>query len=210
MNCSRFSICSGKNDLIKMKTFLSLLSLVLATVMINAQTDAIRLPEAAYAQEIYDPETGTANLSYNYSGKWDLDGDQQADSLFFIGNGGVHAYFYPRIVLSSDGVARSFPFIRLDMPYLQGQEVLDKFGKNAGVQFVVYDADKDGGTDLYLNFDNPFGSLPRQWKRWGITTKHVLLSFDKGKLRVRNYGSDFPNVNTLSGKMLLECIVIGR
>ena len=155
-----------------------------------AQTDSIassKIENDKYQQPIYDPETGTVNLSYNYSNRWDLDGDKKPDSLFFIGNGGAHVYFYLRVVLSTDNITRNFPFIQLDFPYVDSKESLDKYGKNVIPQFVVHDFDKDGIPDLYLNFDNHFGSIPRAWKKKGIKAKYVVMSFARSELKVRNY-----------------------
>lgn len=168
-----------------------LLTVLFFTQVVTAQTDSVvampALINAEYAQPMYDPETGTVNLSYNYSGKWDLDGDNKKDSLFFIGNGGVHTWFYPQIVLSSDGLARRFPLVQLDMPYLQDEAVLDEYGKHPAVRFVICDPDKDRLPDIYLNFDNSFGSIPVEWRQKGIKTKYILMSFNKGRLRVRDY-----------------------
>lgn len=59
-------------------------------------------PYKIYEQMIIHPESKILNLSYNYSGKWDFDGDGHNDGLFFIGNGGAHAYYLPRLILSGD------------------------------------------------------------------------------------------------------------
>jgi len=156
-----------------------------------AQTDSVDadIPgwiNRKYMQDIYNPETRSVNASYNYSNNWDLDGDNKKDSLFFIGNGGVHTYFYLRVMLSSDHVVRDFTFIQLDMPYLQDKKLLEKYGRNPGIQFVVSDFDKDGIPDLYLNFNNSFGYIPKSFWRKGITTKCILMNFSGSKLKVRN------------------------
>lgn len=56
---------------------------------------------------------------HDYSNNWDFDGDSIADQLFFIGTGGAHLYFYPRIILSSDHIIIEFRRIETDFPVLQ-------------------------------------------------------------------------------------------
>lgn len=154
------------------------------TNVLYAQAD---MPGAAYAQNIYNPETKSVNLSYNYSGKWDFDGDGKKDSLFFIGNGGAHAYFYPKLILSKDGSTRIYPTVLLDMPYFNNKVQLEKFRKNPAVQLIVDDLDKDGITDIYFNFDHSSGAIPKTWRRKGIHTKYVIVSFAGGTLKCNNY-----------------------
>lgn len=145
------------------------------------------IPGEPYAQNIYNPYTKSLNLSHNYSGKWDFDGDGKNDSLFFIGNGGAHACFYPKIILSTGGPAKSYPTIQLDMPYFKNRPVLDEHGKNPAVQLIIDDLDKDGITDIYFNFDHSSASVPEEWKRKGIHTKYVVASFAGGILKCSDY-----------------------
>ena len=140
-----------------------------------------------YAQNIYNPYTKSFNLSHNYSGKWDFDGDGKNDSLFFIGNGGAHAYFYPKIILSANGSEKNYPAVQLDMPYFKNRAVLNEYGKTPAVQLVIDDLDKDGITDIYFNFDHPSASVPKEWKRKGIHTKYVVVSFASGILKCSDY-----------------------
>jgi hypothetical protein len=150
-------------------------------------TDTITLPYPRYEQSIYNPGTETSNFSYNYSNKWDIDGDKKNDSIYFIGNGGAHAYFFLRIILSSDEVVRDFPSVELGMPYFESKEALERWGKNPGLQFVVDDFGDDGIPDLYLNFDNPFGHVPKEWQKKGVRTKYVVISCAGNKLNVKDY-----------------------
>ena len=115
-----------------------------------SQIDTPRLPNETYSQYILHPETKLANLSYNYSGKWDLDGDQKTDSLYFSGNGGAHAYFFLRVILRSDSKIRDFTFIQIDFPLIQNKKLLLEAGRNPALQFVPDDFNNDGITDLYL------------------------------------------------------------
>ena len=140
-----------------------------------------------YRTRIYNTETLSVNTSYNYSNKWDLDGDGKNDSLYLIGNGGAHVYYYLRVKLSLEKVTREFTSIQLDLPYVQELESLNELGKTPAVQLVVNDFDKDGIVDLYLNFDNPFGKIPTLLRQKGIRSKYIILGFPGGKMKVRDY-----------------------
>ncbi len=167
-----------------MKTVLTIAFVIFSWQLCFAQTVA---PNDEYVQYIYNSETNSKELSYNYSNKWDFDGDKRNDSLFFIGNGGAHTYFYLRIILSSDGRQRDFRSVHIDMPYFVSREELLKWGKNPGIQFIVSDFNDDGVSDIYLNFNNPFGHIPANWKNNGIKTKYVVLSFKERKEIVKDY-----------------------
>lgn len=152
----------------------------------NILTDSIT-PNQKYTKEIYDPVSELYNSSLDYSNMWDLDGDGKNDSVFFIGNGGAHVFYYLRVLLSSNSLVQDFPEVQLDMPYFNEKEVLDKYPSSPSVQFVVFDFDKDGTLDIYLNFDNHFGSIPKKWKRQGVTSKYVVMNFSEKKLKVKDY-----------------------
>ena len=64
---------------------------------------------------------------------------------------------------------------------------LNTHNKNPGVQFVVGDLNNDGKLDIYLNFNNPFGIIPKSWRSKGVKTKNVLLSFTGNILHVIDY-----------------------
>ncbi len=147
---------------------------------------------AKYEQYIYDPETGTTNFSYNYSGIWDFDGDGKKDSICFIGNGGAHVYFYLRIVLSSDGLLRDFRTVNMDFPLVTVKESLNKNGKKVLPQFVVHDFNNDGSPDIFLNFHDPYDAvnpIPKEWRKHGVKTEYVVMSFAENKLTVKDYFS---------------------
>ena len=173
----------------KIISFLLLLITVipLAYGQADSTSSSPTIINGEYAQPKYNAQTRSTEFSYNYSNLWDLDGDGKKDSLYFIGNGGAHTYFYLSIALSSTHTLQDFFAIQLDMPYVGNSELLKAHGKNPGIQFVAHDFNNDGSMDLYLNFDNPFGAIPKDWKQKGILTKYVVLSFAKGKLKVKDY-----------------------
>jgi hypothetical protein len=166
------------------------IAITMAVLNSPAQADSslVAPPHFKYLRNIYNPQTRTSNISYDYSGKWDFDGDHINDTLLFIGNGGVHVYFYPKIVLSSNKRTWSFPSVQLDMPYISGtMETIKKDLTQAAVQLFAGDFNGDSITDIYLNFDNPFGSIPKPWKLSGITQRRVILSINRGNISVSNY-----------------------
>ncbi|MBR4135132.1 MAG: hypothetical protein IKU03_01785 [Bacteroidales bacterium] len=57
-----------------------------------------------------------ASQTHDYSRNWDFDGDGIADELLFVGNGGAHLQFHPKIHLSSIDTTFFFPDLSLDMP----------------------------------------------------------------------------------------------
>jgi hypothetical protein len=80
---------------------------------------------------------------------------------------------------------RDFFFIQLDMPYISDTNMLKKSGKNISLQFLPNDFDNNGAVELYINFDNSFSRLPKEWKRKGIKEKYVIMSFKEAKLEIR-------------------------
>ncbi|MEO6722195.1 MAG: hypothetical protein ABIN67_17645 [Ferruginibacter sp.] len=170
-----------------MKNLLIILLYIFSVQTSLAQTDSVKIINEEYSQYIHNNFTKSENLSYNYSNKWDFDGDSKNDSLYFIGNGGAHTYFFLRIILSSDGLIRNFPTIQIDMPFFATIETLNKLGQNSSVQFVISDFDNNKTQDIYLNFNNPFGFIPKAWENKGVKTKNVLLSFAGTIISVKDY-----------------------
>lgn len=136
----------------------------------------------------------TTNQTHDYSGNWDFDGDGKTDELYFIGTGGAHLYFYLRIVLSSDKKVRDFSFLNLDMPCLGSIDEL----KNANFypspslpQFVVDyfptgGLGDDANDKIYLHLDN-YSAISKKWKKRGITSKYLLLKYEKGEMIIKNF-----------------------
>lgn len=175
-----------------MKSHLLIAILLLFSKFSLAQSDSlayyyVEVPDSEHAEILYNPQIKTYSLSYNYSNKWDFDLDGQNDSLLFIGNNGVHRYYYLRIVLSSDHIVRDYPTIQLDMPYPNEKADLGANASTSVSLFSVSDFDKDGILDIYLNFGNHFSTIPNKWKKMGVTKTQVLMTFKAGDFKVRNY-----------------------
>jgi hypothetical protein len=136
-----------------------------------------------------------SNQTHDYSNNWDFDGDEKKDSLYFIGTGGAHLYFYLRIVLSSDQKIRDFPFLQLDMPCYGNIKQLKNFRVYPPPfpQFVVDDFITDSITDnandkIYLHLDgNTFAEIRQKQKRQGITSSYLLLKYEKGEIVIKNF-----------------------
>lgn len=163
---------------------------ILTLTAVNAQVDTTNielpespeLPNAQFAVYQYNPDLQIDILTYQYSNLWDFDNDGIKDSLSFISNGGAHSYYHFQILLSSHKKWIVYPTFQIDMPYFIEKEVFDEM-----TQFSVYDFDKDGVAEIYLNIDNPFGTIPAKLKRNGLTSKRMLIEFENNELIVKNF-----------------------
>lgn len=155
-----------------------------------AQVDFVQVLDTEYAQMIFHPETKTHNLSYNYSSKWDFDGDGKKDSLYFIGNGGAPTYYFLRLILSSDNKIRDFRDLEIDRPnFVESKNVLKQNKEDVGPQFVVFDFDMDGISEIYLNIDQPYYKPTKSLKRLDIKGPKLLFDFTKNNLLLKDYKS---------------------
>jgi len=133
----------------------------------------------------YDPATQT----HDYSGNWDFDGDKKLDSLFFIGNGGAHLYFHLRLKLSSEDIIRDFRYLVSDFPILDSISRLKRmYGENSNFPiFVVHDFNSDGKMEVYLNTDINFVPIPSKWKKRGVTSRSLLISYQMKDIVIKNF-----------------------
>jgi len=147
-------------------------------------------------KETYDTRFPTLKYSYdslsqthNYSGNWDIDGDKKPDSLFFVGNGGAHLYFHLRLQLSSENKARDLSYLVSDFPVLDSIGHLKKvYGKSPYYPvFVVHDFNNDGMLEIYLNTDIKFAPIPAKWRRRGVTSRSILISYQKKDILIKNF-----------------------
>ncbi|TNE54903.1 MAG: hypothetical protein EP338_05500 [Bacteroidetes bacterium] len=113
--------------------------------------------------------------SYDYSGKWDLDKDGQKDSLLLVGNGGAHAWYYPRLILSSNGRQYDYPHLLIDFPY-PGELSPKKIENDQLLQLAIINEPK--GTYMYLKVD--VETEQEVFNSYGLHQRKILFSFDKG------------------------------
>ena len=175
------------------KTILTILS-ILAFTVINAQTDStntefVEIPNDEYAVYQYDSVLQVDILTYQYSNLWNIDNDGIADSVSFIGNGGTHTYFYLKIRLSSSKEWTVYPTFQIDMPYFEEIENIEEWNSDL-TQFAVFDFDKDGIDEIFLNINNSFSSIPDYLKRQGINSHYILIDYFDNKLNIKNYRNE--------------------
>ncbi len=170
------------------KNIISILFLLIITI-INAQNDTLdslpphpELPNSKYAVYKYEPSLQTDILTYQYWNLWDFDNDGIKDCLSFTSNGGAHAYYHLKILLSSKKKWIVYPTFQVDMPFLNTEDITDEI-----TQFSVYDFDNDGIDEIYLNIDNPFGTIPKKLKEEGLTSKRMLIEFENKQLIIKNF-----------------------
>jgi hypothetical protein len=139
---------------------------------------------------------------HDYSGNWDFDGDGEKDGLFFVGTGGAHLYYYLRVALSSNGSIHNFTFLELDMPC---PAVMDKPGREHAAlperlpHFMVRKfpgkASGNNTTDKICMLLHEQAAIPAEWRKRGLTSKHILVSFKNGRPALSNYKNVKPNKN---------------
>ncbi len=164
-------------------------SFLFISISINAQNDTLdslpplpELPDAKYAVYKYDASLQTDVLTYQYWDLWDFDNDGIKDCLSFTSNGGSHAYYHLKILLSTKKEWIVYPTFQVDMPFLNTEAITDEI-----TQFSVYDFDNDGVDEIYLNVDNPFGTIPKKLRKEGLTSKRMLIEFENQQLIIKNF-----------------------
>ena len=175
-----------------MKTLLVTLVIIFLSIKLTAQID--HLPNSY--KKPYDSLFPLLHYSYedstqthNYSGNWDIDGDKKPDSLSFIGNGGTHLYFHLRLSLSTEKTTRDFHWLVSDFPMLDS---ISHFKKTYGQYqtypiFFVHDFNDDGKMDIYLNTDTRFAPIPSKWKRRGVTSRSIIVSYQNKDIVIKNF-----------------------
>lgn len=165
--------------------YITIIVLIFSTSILYGQSDTTEL--GGNYSSIYNPYTNSFNSSYDYSNKYDFDGDNINDSLLLIGQGGVHAYYFLRIVLSSDSIQRNFPTVQIDFPYEMTSEEFEQETIKDFIQIGIYDFNNDGFLEIYLHFNNDFSMIPKEWKAQGIQSKRVILDFKNNNLNCKDY-----------------------
>ena len=125
---------------------------------------------------------------YDYSGNWDFDGDGKKDSLQFIGNGGAHLEYFPRIVLTGSEHAYQYSYLLIDMPF-PGHSNEIKGNKMPPIlpAFVVDDFNRDGLPDVYLNIGQNVLYLPRFLRNRDAANRCILLYCSRGRLLIQKF-----------------------
>ncbi len=167
--------------LINSRKRLMLLFLGLLGFFTHGQTEPVVPVDMDYATYAYDSTLQTNLLSYRYD-LWDLDGDQQKDTICFTSNGGAHAYYHLKIGLSSDQSWTNYPSFLIDFPHPWEGEITESFP-----YFTVRDFDKDGLDEIYLNLDNNYAIVKGNLQKLGINSLQVILDFKDGQLQLREY-----------------------
>ncbi|MDP2162166.1 MAG: VCBS repeat-containing protein [Flavobacterium sp.] len=175
------------------KNYLLILFVLLTNISLAQSDSIIEVPSNSF-EKVYKTKYPNLHYSYNdlsqthdYSNNWDFDGDGKNDSLFFIGNGGVHLYFHLQLRLSSDRQTYDFPFLAIDFLNLFTELELDNEGMpNIIQQFVVADFDDDKLPEIYINLDRQ-SKIPHKWEKKRLTSHLVIIDYSNGRLDLKNY-----------------------
>lgn len=142
----------------------------------------VEIPESKYAVYQYNETLKTEVLTYQYANLWDLDNDGKKDSVAFIGNGGAHVYFHLKFKLSAQNKWHEYPTFLIDMPFLSAHKIFDTVR-----QFSVFDFDKDGVVEIYLNIDNGFASIPDELSKKGLNSKKFFIDVEGGEISFKEF-----------------------
>ncbi|MCB0736388.1 MAG: hypothetical protein KDC92_02660 [Bacteroidetes bacterium] len=145
----------------------------------------LEIPNKEFAVYKYDTTLKSEILTYQYN-LWDLDNDDQKDSIEFISNGGAHAYYHLRIKVSSETKWKLFPTFLIDFPYSFEIDNLQEL-ESIYPQLVVQDFDSDGVDKIYLNLNNDFASIPNHLLEMESNSNRILIDFYNGELMVKDF-----------------------
>lgn len=171
-----------------MRIALTIYIVILSTYMVSGQeTASNEIPSNSFEQYykrsnpalkyIYD----SLSQSHNYSGNWDFDMDGKKDEVYFIGTGGAHAYYFLKVVLSSDHQPRAFPFIQSDFPVLNANN--GQNNKAATTGFAVISTNEKQAPAILVRLDDQSFYGNRELQRRQLTKRGIVVSFKKGITR---------------------------
>ena len=133
---------------------------------------------------------------HNYSRNFDFDGDIDSDSMYFVGTGGAHLYYYLKIRLSSTKKTYEFHDIQIDDPTVYDVSYLKKtnfLSPNPPACVVDYYGDLAqthfGGnlSEHALFFRLEKYVYSKSWLSKGINSDYILLYFDQGEWTIKNF-----------------------
>jgi hypothetical protein len=132
---------------------------------------------------VYDE---TAHI-HNYSHNWDFDNDGIHDEVYFVGTGGAHAYYFLRVILSSDRVVRNFPYLISDFPILPSGETVTQFNCNPQkTYFAVFSIDNSNA--VFIRLDTISFALNKKiLKRQGVKTNAVVVTFTNNTTMLNDF-----------------------
>lgn len=129
--------------------------------------------------------------THNYSGNWDLDEDGQLDSLWFVGTGGAHLYFYLSAMLSTENKIREYPFLQTDFPQLAFDSTGTSIPPNhlsKEKAFAVVNFGVEEGLGIFISLDqSSFQAAQKKLAQKGIQTNGILLRWKDGNEKWSNW-----------------------
>ncbi len=150
--------------------FVALAALALAGSFSIARADAT-VPSAVAAPD-----------GPRWEARYDFDGDGRPDRVEVRYSGGGHCCYYLRLHLTKTKRAVPLPF-ELDGGYPWGLDL------SRPDHFDVRDTDGDGAADLLMEIATYGGrneAIPEVWTRRGVHSHHVVLHFNRGRMRIEN------------------------
>ena len=136
--------------------------------------------------DLYSTHNAPINYNYyetcnthNYSNNWDFDLDGKKDSLYFIGTGGAHLYYYLKIVLSSDNQPREFSFIETDFPVFTH---IDSYDVQISRGFAILPLENGQGLSIIIRLDDQsYYANKRQLLKQNLTSRVIMIYFENGE-----------------------------
>jgi hypothetical protein len=123
--------------------------------------------------------------THHYTRNWDLDQDGLPDSIWFVGTGGAHLYFFLRVMLSTDKKIRDYPYLQTDFPRL----ALDKTGTTIPpshvsntTSFAIVNLGPEDGLGIYIRLDqSSFQLTQKKLAKRGIQGHGLIIQWKTGK-----------------------------
>lgn len=171
-----------------MRIYITIFFTTFTLTIFSQQKDNLKLPSNSF-ENAYHKSNPTLTYSYdsifqihNYSNNWDFDKDGIKDELYFVGTGGVHLYYYLKVVLSSDKKKREFNFVQSDFPFLTATDTLDI--EKTQIGFIVADLGENLTPKIIVRLDDQsYYANKKILADKKIKAKNVVISFENGKTK---------------------------